>query len=185
VTTPLVALLAGGRSTRMGRDKALLAHDDGHTWLEHGLRCASDAGLPAVVVGRQPGANDRWQGISDDQPGLGPLGGLASVLRQRQREVLLVAVDMPLLTTSALTWLSTVPMATAAHGLVTCHAKRIEPCFARYRPSLLPLINEHLAGKRRSLMGLIDAADLATITVPSDLAPCLTNINRPEELEHL
>lgn len=69
----LGAVLAGGRSTRFGSDKAL-AMLDGQSLLDHAsaaLRPQCDA---VVVVGREGGIAD-WP-----RPGMGPLGGIAGAL---------------------------------------------------------------------------------------------------------
>ena len=94
--TPWVGVvLAGGRSSRMGRDKARLA------WRDQSLLALACARLQAagackvVVSGDYP----EYAGIPDALPALGPLGGLASVVDALPDGVLLlVPVDMPLLT---------------------------------------------------------------------------------------
>ena len=47
-------LLSGGASRRMGRDKALLPHPEGGTWLERSLRLASGCGLPLSLCSGHP-----------------------------------------------------------------------------------------------------------------------------------
>src|SRR3546814_5020197 len=75
----LGAVLAGGRSSRFGSDKAL-AMLGGRTLLDHAqaaLRPHCDA---LIVVGRGEGLAD-WP-----QPDMGPLGGVAGALRHRSEE---------------------------------------------------------------------------------------------------
>jgi molybdopterin-guanine dinucleotide biosynthesis protein A len=100
-------VLAGGRSRRMGSDKALLSWGDG-TLLEHvvGVMAAAVTG-PVVVVGAAdaPRTVDgalatRVVAVTDDVPGRGPLQGLATGLRAAAARGSTVAfvcsVDLPL-----------------------------------------------------------------------------------------
>jgi molybdopterin-guanine dinucleotide biosynthesis protein A len=97
VTAPpgiLGAVLAGGRSSRFGSDKAL-AEVDGHTLLALAVDALSGWCEHVVVVGREtapaPTLPD-WP-----RPGMGPLGGLAAALHHARDEgyaaVLTVGVD--------------------------------------------------------------------------------------------
>ncbi|MDP5208231.1 molybdenum cofactor guanylyltransferase [Microbulbifer sp. 2205BS26-8] len=86
-------VLAGGRSRRMGRDKALLAHPECGSFLEHADALLRTLPLAQVVTsGARPG------GIEDLVPERGPLGGLYSVaLATGADAALVIPVDMPLL----------------------------------------------------------------------------------------
>ena len=96
------AILAGGRSQRMGADKALVSV--GGTPMIEWVAAALGAVVSEVVV---VGRNDPVAGIPaipDLRPGpRGPLPGLAAALRHAAgRPVLLVAVDHPLVRTATL-----------------------------------------------------------------------------------
>jgi molybdopterin-guanine dinucleotide biosynthesis protein A len=178
-----LAILAGGVSTRMGRDKALL--DDGRGPLlarlaSLGLHCD----LPVLVIGRlrPPG----WplpevRFIPDEQPGQGPLGGLATALVHAPR-VLLIACDLPALTAQALAWLTSLsnelPL---ADGLVTERDGLIEPLFACYTARCLPAVRQRLASGQRALHRLIADGDFRRVPLPAPLWPALVNINTPED----
>ncbi|SHF07829.1 molybdopterin-guanine dinucleotide biosynthesis protein A [Microbulbifer donghaiensis] len=86
-------VLAGGRSSRMGRDKAQLPLPGGERFLEHAVGLMRELPLAQVLV-----SGDRPGGIADPIPGMGPLGGLHGVARAVEADALLVMpVDMPLL----------------------------------------------------------------------------------------
>lgn len=88
-------VLAGGRSSRMGRDKALLDWH-GRPLLERQLAVLREAGVDdARVSGHRP----RYRGVADALPGAGPLGGLAGIAGalDGDAELLVIPVDMPLL----------------------------------------------------------------------------------------
>lgn len=97
-TDPLPCIgvvLAGGLSTRMGRDKALL-HWQGRPLIEHQLAVLRDAGVDDIRVS---GDRPDYRGVVDAQPHAGPLGGLAGMADAYSdaAELLVIPVDMPLL----------------------------------------------------------------------------------------
>ncbi len=93
-------ILAGGRSSRMGRDKAML-EIDGVTMLERAIDLVRRSGVEPAIVGSfgeiPRGASVRE--IPDDWPGAGPLGGIATALHgTRTTWNLVMACDLPYLT---------------------------------------------------------------------------------------
>lgn len=94
--TLLGAILTGGRSTRMGRDKADVAVA-GETMLERVARAISPVVNRTVLLGPdRPG----WECWPDAFHTQGPLAGVATALaRTTSDRVLLVAVDQPFLRT--------------------------------------------------------------------------------------
>ncbi len=102
----LGAILAGGRATRMGRDKALVAIG-GVPMVERVASAMRGVAGQVVVVGRaQPLAG--LPAIPDTMPGpRGPLAGLAAALAVAAgRFVVLVAVDQPLVAAATLAHLA-------------------------------------------------------------------------------
>lgn len=89
-----VAMLAGGSSTRMGADKALLDVDlDGDPMGARVLIAAILAGASdAFVVGGNAEAlrSQGWRYVADNWPGDGPLGGLVTALERSQHEIVVV-----------------------------------------------------------------------------------------------
>ena len=96
-------LLAGGRSRRMGRDKASLAWH-GSTLARRAAGLLARCSEPPVVVVCAPGQElpplPEWvEVVRDPEPGLGPLAGLAAGLRvaaPRASVAAVCAVDAPL-----------------------------------------------------------------------------------------
>jgi molybdopterin-guanine dinucleotide biosynthesis protein A len=97
------AVLAGGRSTRMGRDKAsLLVH--GEPLLLRQLRLLADAGCADRLVSSGASAPgpafalvpDEVRIVADHSADAGPLAGLARVLTEARYDlVIVIAVDLP------------------------------------------------------------------------------------------
>jgi molybdopterin-guanine dinucleotide biosynthesis protein A len=180
------AILAGGQSRRMGTDKAALELG-GVSLLERIAHLALAADMPVLAVGRaRPAA---WPlpavtFIDDSLPGLGPLGGLESALRQAQTSVLALACDLPLLTEEALRWLHAQAEHAEQkneHGIIVVNGEQWEPLFSVYHLACLPLIALRFAAGRRSLHGLIEAGDFAFIPAPAWVAETLVNVNTRDE----
>ncbi len=92
-------LLAGGRSSRMGRDKASLDWN-GVSLLEHMSAILRDAGAARVW---RSGPFEGEDALPDRVPELGPVGGLASLAQTADDGVyLVVPVDMPRLDSTLL-----------------------------------------------------------------------------------
>lgn len=92
-------VLAGGRSSRMGRDKALLPWQ-GRPLIEHQIALLQAAGVDSVRVS---GDRPDYQGIADPTAHSGPLGGIAGIAAASDDgELLIIPVDMPRLQPSLL-----------------------------------------------------------------------------------
>ena len=102
-------VLAGGQSSRMGRDKALLPFA-GRPLVEHALSILREAGLPAAIAGATAPAH-RYLAffapvVDDAEPGLGPLSGICAALGSTSaRHAVFLSVDQPLLPASLLVYL--------------------------------------------------------------------------------
>ena len=92
------AILAGGASRRMGRDKASIELG-GMTLLERALRTLMEVADEVIIVGDRPSYHGYGVPVyADTYPDAGTLGGIATALRNAPHErVLVVACDMPLL----------------------------------------------------------------------------------------
>ena len=83
-------VLAGGRSRRMGQDKATLRWGN-TSLLEHIVQLLSTVAAPVRIVGRGE--------FLDKIPAKGPMGGILTALQDTDRDAnLFLALDLPLLT---------------------------------------------------------------------------------------
>lgn len=185
---PAIAILAGGQSRRMGREKAAITFR-GESLLQRMARTALECSSRVWVIGcEQPQswtlADVRF--VDDDEPALGPMGGLATALRVADGAVLAVACDMPKLDAPAIRWLLALcDASTARHGVITRQGELIEPLFACYRPQVAELIDEQLQGGNAALRDLIAAGEFDRVEVPDESSHWLLNVNRPEDLAAL
>lgn len=178
-----LTILAGGASTRMGQDKALL--DDGSGPLLVRLATLGlHLGLPVLVVGRLrpvPWPLPEVAFLPDHEAHQGPLGGLVTALTHTA-PVMVIACDFPALTVEALNWLSQkIAEEPLLDGLVVERDGHCEPLFACYTQRCLPAAQQRLQTGQRSLQRLIAAGDFRHVALPLPLWPALTNVNTPTD----
>lgn len=95
-------ILAGGRSSRMGTDKALVLFE-GQPLVQVALRAFVEAGIPARIAGSRSGLSTFAEEIPDTFQGSGPLGGVHAALAASNAPWnLFLPVDMPLMPSSLL-----------------------------------------------------------------------------------
>ena len=102
-------VLAGGQSSRMGRDKALLEFA-GKPLVAHALSILEEAGIPAAIAGAPSPARASLEAfvpvIEDASPGLGPLSGICTALSATTaRYAVFLPIDQPLLPPSLIVFL--------------------------------------------------------------------------------
>lgn len=167
----LGAVLAGGRSSRFGSDKAeAVVH--GASLLDHAIAALAPFCAEVVVSGH---AHPRHTAVADrPAPDMGPLGGLNGVLHHGAARgyagVLVTGCDMPIFPAE-------LAQALAGDGAAVLARQHL----AGWWPTALAtILDEHLtASADRSLYGWIDRVRPRFVTIPGLILP---NINRPEDL---
>ena len=130
----------------MGTDKALLDWK-GNTLLDHMTILLAGVSDTVQVVGRNR--------LPDMVPGLGPIGGIATVLKTSTSEHnLVVAVDLPLLTKEFLKYFKD-RFFVSAHALVICNIHSKFPLCLGIRRSSRGSLEKYIGSGRRSLRGYI------------------------------
>jgi molybdopterin-guanine dinucleotide biosynthesis protein A len=201
-------LLAGGKSSRMGRDKAALPVNGEPLWQRQIaiLRATQPAELFISGKSDGPYADCGVEILADEFPDCGPLGGIATALRRCNSERLLVlAVDMPAMTAAFLRTLvaesdriakGVVP-SVAADGrrradparsarLLPSAATCIEPLAAVYPRAAIAIADECLrAGefKLEAFIRKLEASQLVSVNpVAEKDAALFTNWNAPGDV---
>jgi molybdopterin-guanine dinucleotide biosynthesis protein A len=176
-------VLAGGRSTRMGRDKALLPLPDGRTLLARQLDVLRTAGAAEVLVSARPEQHLPLEGarlIPDCEPDRGPLGGIASALAAATHDHLLVlAIDLPRMSAEFLAGL--VAAAPAGRGLVPLLGGEPEPLAALYPRAAASRAADLLAGgdcRARQWARTLESLGMVAwrVVLPAEIA-CFENWN--------
>jgi molybdopterin-guanine dinucleotide biosynthesis protein A len=174
-------VLAGGQSTRMGRDKALL-EIDGQPLVARIALLVEEAAGSAVIIGdpRRYGSLG-FRAIPDRIAGLGPLGGLLTALENTTAAWnLVVACDMPGLTVAVMRRLVlAIPTAGQAQCIVPVSEQGIEPLCALYHRDCLVDVRQAITRKRLKMKDL--AAELTPLQIAGFTSGVFDNVNRPAE----
>ncbi len=174
-------VLAGGSSSRMGRDKALLALG-GRTLLEHvAAQVRTAAGSVTVVGPPQRYGRLGLAVVPDVIAGCGPLGGILTALTRSPAEWnLIVACDLPGVTSARLRHLLDAAERTDADSLMPLGAgHRPEPLCAVWRRTCLPAVQRAIAEGRYKVTDALSGLQIAFFPVAE--RGWLVNVNTPED----
>lgn len=167
-------LLAAGRSTRMGRDKALLEIAGTPLWSRQ-RDVLLHAGAAEVFLSARPeqtwtrAATGFTAVVPDAGPDGGPIMGIAAALeRSAHAHLAVLAVDLPRMEPG---WfdLLRAPCASGV-GRVGRRGKFFEPLAGFYPREILPLVRSAIARGDRSLQRLLAAAEARGLMRAHDIA---------------
>jgi molybdopterin-guanine dinucleotide biosynthesis protein A/formate dehydrogenase assembly factor FdhD len=186
------AVFCGGRSRRMGADKALyLMNGDGQ-------------GLLAALAGELAGrfgevvlvTNDRrklaacaellpFTQVEDLRPGAGPVGAILTALTHLpERPVFVLACDMPVIDWEIVKRLKDLMEAAGAQAALPRHGGRLEPLHAFYGPGAAPVMARGLDEGRSSVRENLDRMTTVFFFFPDPGeagAALFSNINTARE----
>ena len=183
-------ILAGGQSSRMGEDKALVPIQ-GVPLLRLVYETANALCDPVCVVTPWP---ERYQGllpascqfVQESVPTQGPLVGFAQGLVHTETDwVLLLACDLPKLRVEVLQdWVDGLgSVKNEALALLTHHAKGWDPLCGFYRRSCLPTLTHFINQGGRSFQQWLTQHPVQALTSPEP--QMLFNCNTPADLASL
>lgn len=179
------ALLLGGESERMGRDKARLEWR-GETFSTRAARLLAGLFSETLLVGGDPEQVALGRRVSDPSGPRCALRGLVGALdAATSPRVLIVATDLPLLSEDLLLALTAWP---ESDIVVPADAHGDHPLCAIYRREVcLSVARANLESDRLSLRELLDDVDSDHVSLEdlgfADLGSAsLTNINTPDQL---
>jgi molybdopterin-guanine dinucleotide biosynthesis protein A len=181
------AIMAGGKSSRMGTDKALVPLL-GRPMIEHVLESVRGLGAEQIIITNDP-QDYEYLGLplfSDIYENHGPLGGLHAALTQAAYpHLLVVACDMPWLNRSLLKYM--ISLRASADVIVPRWSKYPEPLHAAYSKACLDPVAERLEAQDLKLIAFygrvrvryLEREELAQFD-PSGRS--FANINTPDDL---
>ncbi len=182
-------ILAGGKSTRMGTDKAFVEYE-GRTLLLRALDLARSVISGVWVVG----SKEKFAGfapvVEDVFRECGPLGGIHAALQASPTELnLMLAVDMPFVSPAFLQYLITqARSAPDAAVIVPRNDGRRQPLCAIYRREFAAVAERALRDRRNRIDRLFEEVR-ARVIEQEELeragfsSAIFRNLNTPEELE--
>jgi molybdopterin-guanine dinucleotide biosynthesis protein A len=137
-------ILAGGKSTRMGEDKAFLKLK-GRTLLDRALDTVRTLTPEVIIVGERSKFSKFGTVVEDVFRDRGPLGGIHAALTASATDLnLILALDMPFVEKSLLKYLAREASGTDAVVTVPRTATGWQPLCAVYRKVFGPLAERSL-----------------------------------------
>ena len=174
-------VLVGGRSSRFGRDKLRELLGDG-TWLVDrpiaALRSVFGSRVALVGDCDEAVAVRGDSVIRDAYPGVGPVGGILSALREGA-DVFVLPGDLPHVTAELVRTVLNSAVAHPTSHAVLAQTDRVEPCVGVYRTSAINTLEAFIAKQQGRLADAlsrehvilveVDARELVNANVPRDL----------------
>ncbi len=184
-------ILAGGSSSRMGRNKALMVVD-GEPIIARSYRVLANLFHEVIIVTNTPGEYDflPCRKVADIYPGAGSIAGLQAGLASSGTDRIFVAAcDMPYLSPDLIRFLCEGDDGSEAVVPLNSEGQR-EPLHAVYNRSLLGSIQEAIDKGDKSILNLLDK--VRTKQLPGDMFSCIPgapesfrNINTMKEYENI
>ncbi|MFO6422369.1 molybdenum cofactor guanylyltransferase [Motilimonas sp. KMU-193] len=175
-------ILAGGKSSRMGQDKAMLPRE-GQTQLAYCFNLLAQMQFGELKVS---GDYPDFPHFVDAEPELGPLGGLSAALQQVApycKALLIVPVDMPLLSSFDIRFLLE-----GSNEQGGYYQDALFPVLLGITPQLRSELKDLLADPsphKRSLRSLLKRLNVQVIEPDIDQQLSLMNANTPEQWQTL
>jgi molybdopterin-guanine dinucleotide biosynthesis protein A len=181
-------VLAGGKSTRMGQNKADLKLN-GRSLLEHALAALRGVCREVAILGKRE-LYGQWGAVYEDVfPGCGPLGGIHAALTNSGTEYnLIIAVDTPFLQPDFLSYMAERAVASGAVVTTPEIAGYMQPLCAVYGKAFLPVAERALKAGEYKITPLFPSGETVLVG-EQELrqfafgAEMFENLNTPQDLE--
>jgi molybdenum cofactor guanylyltransferase len=180
-------VLAGGKSRRMGRDKAKIPWKDG-TLLSHAVATMSEAADKVFIVGSINAPTSPVPVLPDALPERGPLAAIHTALSATITDWnLMLAVDLPLVSPALLRLIADECGNGQEPVVIPRIQGKLQTLCAAYHCSLLPVCEAALRDGESSIIKflsgmsllVIEEAELADRGFPPEM---FLNVNTPEDI---
>lgn len=183
-----LAILAGGKSSRMNYNNKALLNYYNRSFIEHLIQAGEDFKEIIIIANdKTPYEHLNIRVVPDLYPGHGPLSGIHAALHASMTShVLCVACDMPLVRKEVLNYLGQYPI--GYDVLLPFYEERLQPLCAVYSKTIETKIQEALMNQEYRLQAFIRQLNYQTLLnmknqnfLPTDFM----NINTPTDLKTL
>ncbi len=177
-------LLAGGKSSRMGKEKGLVAFR-GKPLAGYGIELLSLFTDRILISSGHPGYLEfGLEIVPDEVSGRGPAAGLASVLKNsRSPWSLVLACDLPFLTPELIEGL--IENANQADVVIPFHDGVMEPLCALYRTKMMVTFEEAVKSGNLAIHKILEKCDVYRYeagALVEQFPQLFTNFNSMEEI---
>lgn len=175
------AIFAGGKSSRMGKDKSLLPFGSYSTLSEFQQERLKPWFKKVYISAKENKFDFACECIEDKTPVSSPLIGLLSILESiEEDEVFVLSVDAPFVDKGVIEKILK-SNDLSYDAIVAKSPSGIQPLCGLYKKSILPLIYRQIEDNNHKLQALLELAQTYYVTFNDDLP--FTNLNHPHEYE--
>lgn len=183
------AVLAGGKSLRMGEDKALLEYH-GETFIERICEQLSFFDEKMIARGNRDVTSiyveDDWTMIADEYPEHGPIGGLHAVLKNCSSDALFcVSCDIPLLSRELAKMLCAALTDDVEAVVAVTADEKVHPLCAVYRKELYKRMEKRILEDNNRLMAMLKEFTIQYVYLDEGTSSQLLNVNTRNEYESI
>jgi molybdenum cofactor guanylyltransferase len=176
-------ILAGGQSTRMGTDKAML-QIDGKTLLERAIEICSPVCHEIIISSNNSGHETfGYQVVPDEIKNCGPISGIYSCLQKSKNNWnFIISVDSAFVTEDFVQFL--ISETGEFDAVVPIHENGKEPLVALYHKNCLSVIQERIERKDYKMQNLLSVLNTKFTNVDSwvkKYPAIFKNLNRTED----
>ncbi len=173
-------VIAGGKSSRMGENKALIVHN-GQRLIDKAIQTIKPLCNELIISSNEHIPSLNYSIISDQHKSIGPMGGLHACLSQSKTDFnLLIPCDVPSITTAVyeklLEKVQDYDVVLARHK-----ADKVEPLIAIYKTSVLAVIKEQIILKDYKMMHLLKRVKVCYVDFEE--SSFFKNMNSPKDLK--
>lgn len=176
-------VLSGGKSSRMGKDKGLMLYNN-KPLIYHSIYLLKKFTDNIYISTSDPEYKQfSYPVINDLIPGIGPIGGIYSVVKQIQSEMhLIVACDMPFASEDIVSEL--LIFCNNYDIVVPVHNNKTEPLLGLYSSKILDIIEEQINCCDYKLMNLLKRCNTKLVDVShlvKNNSDVFKNLNTPND----
>ena len=177
-----VGILAGGKSSRMGKNKALLEYESG-TFISRQFSEFDGHEIIISSSGQKEYENYPYKIVSDENKDIGPIEGIRQILKSSENDyVFICACDMPFVTSEIADYIAEF-ISSDYDCYVICDEDRIHPLCAIYSRRLLPVIEKLIANGEHKLRLIFDNSRTKYISLTNTVfgKKTVRNVNTKDE----
>lgn len=178
-------IITGGKSSRMGTDKANLIFNK-KTFLTYIIDALKPLNKTIKLVSSlKQHQNLGYNIVIDIEKEKGPVCGITSALNDSKTDLnIILSCDIPFIKTILLEWLLKNHSNNYEATIVCCNGKKM-PLIAIYNTTCKTIFNTHLKNEQLKLMNVLKDLKVNFIEVPEQWKKQVTNINTMEQLNTL
>ena len=177
-------ILAGGKSTRMGTDKALLKYQ-GKTFVQILYDNLNSICSELIISSNNPEIKiEGAKTVADEIKNIGPMGGLYTCLKYSKTENnIVVSVDTPFVSAKLLT---EIYEQTQNYDIsIVEHEKKVHPLIGVYHKNVVKILESELKSEKYKVIRFLEKTKHQVISVDNSYKIELLNINNPGDYKKL